>query len=73
MKKKIIDVYDKADIPVNTKSLIVGHLTKTFDEIDDEESKKHIEYFYKRMNKLDEIRGTNWKKTFPEIVSLLEK
>ena len=72
MKKKVIEVYDKADIPILTKSLIVGHLTKTLNQINDKKSKKHIEYFYSRMNKLDEIRGTNWKKTFPEIVSLLE-
>lgn len=46
-------------------------LRQTLSNYRDEESKEWIEKFVRRMNKFDEIRKTDWKSTFPEVVALL--
>ena len=71
IKQKILEVYSKTAVPQYVSSLIVGHLTNTLNESDKQISDIQVEAFRKRMNKLDELRGTNWKHVFPEIENLL--
>jgi hypothetical protein len=35
-------------------------------------SESYINKFSSHMDNLDKIRGTDWKKTFPEIIELLK-
>ena len=72
IKNKILNVYEKSSIDSYNRALVIGYIKNNYDKHTDEESEKQIILFKKRMDKLDEIRKTNWKKTFPEIVRLLD-
>ena len=72
IKQKVIDVYAKCNVPQYVSSLLIGHLKKTLNDSNEYESALQIDSFKKRMDKLDELRGTNWKNVFPEIVKLIE-
>lgn len=58
----VIEEYQKSDIPQSFKSQIIGYLNN-YNTPDN----KQIADFVERMDKLDSIRSTNWKATFPEI------
>ena len=71
-KKKLIETYKNCILPDKWKNFLCGYLENNMntytEEVCIQSVKEHINY----LNKLDEIRGTNWKKTFPEIVELLK-
>lgn len=71
IKQKVIDIYTKCNVPTYVSSLIIGHLKETLNDSNEHESILQIDAFKRRMDKLDELRGTNWKKTFPEINGLI--
>ena len=72
LKLKMIDVYENSTLPQRWKLFLIGYLENYLDtyskETCDKSVYEHIDY----LNKLDNIRGTDWKKTFPEIVELLK-
>ena len=71
-KKKLIEIYKNCILPDKWKNFLCGYLENNMntytEEVCIQSVKEHINY----LNRLDEIRGTNWKKTFPEIVELLK-
>jgi len=72
VKKKIIAVYEKSNLVQKWKNFVIGHLENNMKKYTEEESKIHLKRFVRYMDKLDEIRGTNWRKTFPDVVELLD-
>lgn len=72
VKLKVIDVYQQSNLPMKWKNFLCSYLQNNMDIHTEEacirSTKDHISY----LNTLDELRGTNWKKTFPEIVELLK-
>lgn len=72
-KLKVIDVYQQSSLPIKWKNYLCGYLQNNMDTYTEEEciksTKKHIEF----LDKLDELRGTNWKKTLPEVAELLKE
>ena len=65
--------YKNSNLPQRWKNFVCGYLENNMNVYPEEICKnsilEHIDY----LNKLDVIRETNWKKTFPEIVSLLQE
>lgn len=66
-KIKLIKAYEMSSLPATKKKYLINHMKNTMNKHDPEMIKK----FVSRMDKLDEIRKTDWKKTFPEILYLL--
>jgi hypothetical protein len=65
LREFVCEEYDKSDVPDKYKKQIIGYLNNNIPlEI---EQNFQIEKFIERMDKLDSIRSTDWKKTFPEI------
>jgi MoaA/NifB/PqqE/SkfB family radical SAM enzyme len=71
IKDKVINIYQQSNLPVYWVNYMVDYFEKYRGKFSDDECMKHLEEFKKYMNKLDEIRGTDWKNTFPEVVDLL--
>jgi organic radical activating enzyme len=72
VKKKIIAVYEKSNLVQKWKNFVIGHLENNMKKYTEEESKIHLKRFVRYMDKLDEIRGTDWRKTFPDVVEILD-
>lgn len=72
VKKEVIRVYKESNIEDRWKNFVITYLENNMNTISDDScintTKQHIDY----LNKLDEIRGTNWKKTFPDVFDLLK-
>jgi MoaA/NifB/PqqE/SkfB family radical SAM enzyme len=72
-KEEVIRVYRESNIEDRWKNFVISYLENNMNTFPDKEcvdmTKQHINY----LNKLDEIRGTDWKKTFPDVVKLLER
>jgi hypothetical protein len=71
VKKKIIDRYNESDLATVHKSVVVGYLKNNMN-VPEEQCKKVINLFIDRMDKLDKLRGTDWKETMPDVVELLK-
>ena len=72
VKKTIIQIYEKSDIPDRCKFLVIGYLKNNMDFVSESESKNNIRNFVNYMDSLDRMRKTDWRATFPEVVSLLK-
>ena len=72
VKKKTIQIYEKSNLPQKWKNFVIGHLENNMEKYTEEESIIHMKKFTNYMDKLDEIRGTNWRKTFPDVVEVLD-
>lgn len=73
LKLKMIDVYANSNLPLMWKNFYIGHFENTMGKYTEEECVAHVLRHIKFLDSLDEIRGTDWKKTFPEIVELLKE
>ena len=62
-KKYVIEKQSPIELEIIMRAIFLQYSLNQ-----DKDFGKQINY----LNKLDEIRGTNWKKTFPEIVELLK-
>jgi hypothetical protein len=72
LKKKVIHVYNSMNYNERWKKYIVGHLENTIGKHSKEVCDNHTLKFISYMNRLDELRQTNWRKTFPDVSSLLK-
>jgi hypothetical protein len=72
VKEKALMIYEKSNLEQGWKEHMMGHLENTMNKCTEEESKKHLIKFVAYMDKLDEIRGTDWRKTFPDAVEILD-
>jgi MoaA/NifB/PqqE/SkfB family radical SAM enzyme len=70
LKKKVIDIYEKSNISERWKGFVCGYLENNMNKYE-KSSTQYLNRFVEHMNKLDLIRGTDWKNTFPEIYDLL--
>lgn len=72
VKKKVIQTYKESNLEERWKNFIITYLENNMETVPDHlcdfNTRNHIEY----LDKLDEIRGTNWKQTFPEVTELLK-
>jgi MoaA/NifB/PqqE/SkfB family radical SAM enzyme len=72
LKLKVIDLYRNSNLSERWKNFLCDYIENNMDTYSEElcvqSVKDHINY----LNRLDEIRGTDWKKTFPEVVELLK-
>jgi MoaA/NifB/PqqE/SkfB family radical SAM enzyme len=70
-KDEVLKYYQTNDFPGVKESLVVGHLMNNYNMPDHEcisKMKEHIAY----LDKLDILRGLDWRKTFPETRELLK-
>jgi pyruvate-formate lyase-activating enzyme len=72
LKMKVIKIYEVSNLPVKWKKFIIGYLENNIGKHTQENCENHLKNHIMYLDKLDEIRGTNWKETFPEVVSLLK-
>lgn len=70
LKEAVIRAYAKADFD-HRKSLVVAHLENNMD-MDEEQCIRKVKEHIAFLNKLDVLRGIDWKKTFPETATLLK-
>lgn len=70
-KVEIINTYENSNVPIHHKSLIIGYLKNTMNKYTNEQCNEQMRSFRVRMDKLDELRGTDWKETFPEVYEVL--
>lgn len=69
-KEEIINTYKKnIDQAGPAGQSTISHLENYFDKHDPEAIKKLVKY----MDNLDNIRGTNWRQTLPDVFSLLSR
>ena len=71
MKKRVIDIYEKSNLSNRWKGFICGYLENNMNKYETE-STDYIAKFIKHMYNLDNIRHTDWRKTFPDVVKLLD-
>jgi pyruvate-formate lyase-activating enzyme len=71
IKKRIIEKYDTIDIPVRCKAETVGYLKNKINHCTPAISDGWMHSFVQRMDKLDQLRGTDWKGVMPDVVELL--
>ena len=72
IKEEIIKIYEKSNISNRWKGFICGYLENNMNKYENI-SESYVNKFTSHMDNLDNIRGTNWKKTFPEVSELLIK
>lgn len=70
-KDLMLNKFQKSDIIDAKESLVVGRLLNNYD-IDETECLKKINEHCSYLNKIDSLRGLDWRKTFPETVELLK-
>lgn len=68
MKLDILNLYEKSNIPYQNKTVVMGYLQNNLDI----EDINIVNKFVIRMDKLDNMRKTDWKKTFSEVHDLLK-
>ena len=68
VKKDAIRKYSESTLPLRYKKYMISYLYNSLGSYNE----RKVNAFIKRMDKLDEIRGTNWKTTFPEIYEYLK-
>jgi organic radical activating enzyme len=71
MKKEIINIYEKSNLSDRWKGFVCGYLENNMNKYEDK-SNDYVAKFIKHMNNLDNIRHTDWKKTFPDVVKILD-
>jgi pyruvate-formate lyase-activating enzyme len=71
IKQKIIERYEASNLPKKYHTHVVGYLKNNLDAVTNQEAVIKIKNFVGYMDSLDRLRGTDWKKTFPEINKLL--
>lgn len=73
VKLKVIQMYANSNYTRRWKEYIIAYLQNNINVHTYEECLGYTKKFINYMNKLDEIRGTNWKKVFPEVYQLIAK
>lgn len=68
-KEIILNRYEKTNIGNKNTKMLIGYLENTLNESSD----KMLQQFVGHMNSLDKIRGTDWKKTMPDVVELVQE
>jgi len=71
-KQQVIRVYQESNLPDGWKKFICNYLESHIGTQSHEECVMMIENHVSFLDKLDSIRGTDWKKTFPDAVDLLK-
>jgi organic radical activating enzyme len=71
IKEHVLSVYEASSAPKSSKALVIGYLLNNMNTYSDEQCVKMCQTFINNMNRLDVIRHTNWRKTFPEIADIL--
>lgn len=69
-KINTINKYMNSNIPRDIYQMTTGYLANN---IDVPENPYMLNQFVQRMNKLDEVRKTDWKSTFPEVVDMVKR
>lgn len=72
-KEKVIFIYENVNMPHRWKQYVISHLKNNMNVHSHETCYNHTMKFISYMDKLDSIRGTNWKSTFPDVVKILNK
>jgi pyruvate-formate lyase-activating enzyme len=73
LKLKMIDVYNNSTLPDRWKNFLCGYLENTLGKYTEDEGRMNVKKHIQFLNKMDELRGTDWKKTLPEIADLLKE
>jgi pyruvate-formate lyase-activating enzyme len=73
LKLKMIDVYNNSTLPDRWKNFLCGYLENTLGKYTEEEGRMNVKKHIQFLDKMDELRGTDWKKTLPEIADLLKE
>ena len=73
MKQAIVDKYDDWYKQYKNKWAGLDRIYGIKNFMLDEDKSKHFDEFKLYINKIDSIRGTNFKQTFPEFAALMEK
>lgn len=72
VKEKVIKIYEQSGLPHFHQTHVVGYLKNNLDLYTDDESRQKLKAFVNYMNSLDRMRGTDWKKTLPDVVGLIQ-
>lgn len=72
-KIQVIAKYQEADIPEKYKITTIGYLKNNLQKHSYQTCIERMDRFKTRMDKLDELRGTDWKDTMPDVAELLHK
>lgn len=71
IKEQVLDEYEKSPAPISSKALVMGYLHNNMNTYDEEKCLSMCRVFINNMDRLDALRNTNWRSTFPEIANLL--
>lgn len=73
LKEKVIEVYNTSNLPQHAKDYYIGYLENNMGKYSKDQCERHVYAHIDFLNKLDELRGTNWKETLPDVVLLLKE
>ena len=72
VKLKVIETYRQANIEDRWKNFIISYLENNIDAVAEDVCVRTVAQHLNYLDRLDEIRGTDWKNTFPDVVELLK-
>jgi len=72
MKERVIEHYEKSNLPHFNQTHVVGYLKNTLDKYTDAEADEKMKGYLKYMDTLDRLRGNSWKQAFPEVAELIK-
>lgn len=67
-KQTVIDAYKNTNVGSYYTDFFTNYLTSTRDK----QNIKQLESFVSRMDRLDKVRGTEWKATMPDVADLMK-
>lgn len=73
LKLRMIEIYEASTLPDKWKAFLCGYLENNLGKFTDEQCAASVGKHIGFLNKLDEIRGTDWKTTLPEVAELLHE
>lgn len=72
LKQEVITIYENSNLPTKYVNYVCNYLRNNMGkptELCEESVRNHINY----LDSLDNIRGTNWRETFPDVRELLKR
>jgi MoaA/NifB/PqqE/SkfB family radical SAM enzyme len=69
---KILEIYNTSDIDNVYKVVTTGYIKNNLKTYNEQTRLSYINSFKLRMDKLDELRGTDWRSTFPETYEMIK-
>ena len=73
LKEKLIAIYQNANLEPKWRDFYIGSMKNSMGKLSKEEAEQSVRDYITFMDKLDVIRGTNWKVTLSDVAEFLKE